>query len=163
MKMPSFPVPSYPMLLLAGTLLAATPAVSAAFDLGECGIPCTTRYRACFEQAKDSPNDIDRELCENERKSCFAACDEASAEFQKQEVERHRLEQEERERLGIVDTRTSEERNEDSEEQLEREAREKQERLDKAAREEQERQEKAAEERKMEETLNGTIPIYQFK
>lgn len=150
-------------LIAAGALSAPLPALGATFDATQCAAQCRDRHTACWEGAKDSPNDIDRELCTNERKECFAACEVAAAESQKEEAERQRLEREERARLGIEEPRLSNEEEEAAiDAQAEREAQEKQEREAQAAREEQERQEKAAQEKREEETLNG-IPIYQFK
>lgn len=162
MKLMRFPQSSSALAVVALTLLAAAPAFPA-FDINECGAPCTAQHRACMEQAKDSPNDIDRQLCESARKECFAACDAAFTEAQKEEMERQRLEHEEKARLGIEEPhRSSEEREEEYDRQQERAAQEKQEREERAAREERERQEKAAREKQEQDTVNG-IPIYQFK
>jgi len=158
-----FPVAIFTILFVAASFLAAAPAFSEVLDPPDCQPPCTAQYRACSGAAKDSPNDIDRELCENDRKACFASCDAQLAEFQRQVIEKERQEKEEKALLGIEDKRTAQERDEDFEAQLDREAQEKQERLDKAAREEQERQEKAAQEKLENETLNGNIKIFQFE
>jgi hypothetical protein len=145
-----FPVFFFTMLFVAGHVLQADLAISA-----DCNAPCTMQYRACFDIVKDSPNDIERELCEIERKECFAKCAAVARELQK---ELHNKELRERALLGQPAKRSAQER----EEGYEKAAEEKQEQQDKAARELKEQQDKAAQEKLENETLNGTIKIYQF-
>lgn len=160
------------MLLVAGQLIQPAISRSAVVEIPDCDTPCRTQYKECFDKAKDSPNDIERDLCEKERKDCFNRCAEETARLRKefelqqqQEMEERKQEMEERKRLekeGLIPRRSAEERHEEDEETLDREEREKQERLEKAAREEQERQEKEREEKLRDETVNG-IKIYQFE
>ena len=84
-------------LLFAGHLTHTDVAVASNAD---CSRSCISQETDCMEKAKDSPNDIDRELCENERKECLLKCDEEyKKEVEQAEKERVLKEQQEREML----------------------------------------------------------------
>jgi hypothetical protein len=81
------------ILLFCNALLFAVHSIHVdsadAYDAG-CSRHCITQSIDCLEKVKDSVNDIDRELCENERRECLSKCDE---DFKKD------VEQAERERV----------------------------------------------------------------
>jgi len=82
------------VLLFAGHLIYAD--FSDAFN-NDCPRPCISQANECVEKAKDSPNDIDRELCEKERIECLRKCDEEyKKEVDQVEKERALKEQEQK-------------------------------------------------------------------
>jgi len=148
----------FSMLLVAGYVLNADVAFSVVLDIPDCKSPCTTRYKVCFDTAKESPNDIERELCENEQKDCLARCDAEVSEITNEYKRKVQEEKQDRLSRGLKEKKNAEER----EEEYDNAEQEKQEQLKKAEQELREQQEKAAEEKRNEETINGTIKIYQF-
>jgi hypothetical protein len=160
------------MLLVGGYILHADFVFSAVQGAPNCIAPCTEQYKACFEKVKESPNDIERELCADEKKECDARCDAEMKEYSKlleeQELEKKRenalFEEEERARLGQYDLTP-----EEQEKKLRKWKRSR--RLEEQDQEDlqeqdvappQEQSEQAPQEQQDADTLNG-IKIYQFK
>jgi hypothetical protein len=166
-----FPMVYFTMLFVAGYMLHADFVFSADQAAPMCMTPCEVEYKACFDKVKDSPNDIEREVCSDAKKECVAKCaaeiqeyakEQEDNELEKQE-EKARLEQEEKARLGQFDLTP-----EEQQKGLKTWKRER--RVEERENEEQEQdvpplQEQQAappQEQQDGETLNG-IKIYQFK
>src|ERR1039457_1393596 len=129
------------LLLFAGHLINADSAV--AYD-NDCPRRCISQATDCTEKVKDSPNEIDRELCEKERRECLVKCgeefrkdmDQADKERVLKEQEQKAiwdyqgltLEQQKEEKLNL-ERMEQEKLDEEREERKERE-REEQERVD---------------------------------
>lgn len=77
------------VLLTAGRMLQ--PSVAAAGD--DCSGTCAATLNSCMEKAKDSPNDIDRELCQKDNADCRKQCDEQYKQ-QMEEKEKDRVQKE---------------------------------------------------------------------
>ena len=173
MNMLRFLVFFYLMLLAAGHLLHADTSFSDDQVVPPmCMAPCEVEYKACFDKVKDSPNDIERVLCAEEKKECTARCDAemqeyakelADKELEKQE-EKTRLEQEEKARLGQFDLTPEEQQKGLKTWKRERRAEEREnESQEQEVPPPQEKMENAPQEPQDGETLNGTIKIYKFK
>jgi hypothetical protein len=63
----------------------------------DCVKGCVSRETGCMEKVKDSPNVIEKELCEEERIECSKRCEEEyRAEKEQQEKEQELKEQEQK-------------------------------------------------------------------
>ena len=144
------------MVLVVGT--QAENAYAVILNIPDCMTPCEAPYKECFERVKESPNDIERELCAEEKKECRARCD-AEVQVVKDEYNR-KVNEERQERIeqGLRPRKSGGERTEE----LDEHEQEKVEKLEQTEQERKEQQEKEAEQKRQEDTINGTIKIFQF-
>jgi len=143
-------------------------AVSASADMASCFVPCYAQEKECLEREKNSPNEIDRELCGTRKNECLAKCNDIQRiedeqrkrdEAAKEQEEKARWESdgvspEEQARLKQEREEAEAEARADERERIERE------RLEKQSGPKEEDKEK--QDLKGDDSLNG-IKIYQFK
>ena len=94
--MPKHAIPVFfcSALVFAGLLIVADLAVA---DFTSCFVSCISLGKECKEKVKDSPNDIERELCDKDMIECQSKCREEDRRDQEQKKkEQEEKEQEEK-------------------------------------------------------------------
>ena len=95
-------------LYCAGLMVQANVVFAA---LTDCVINCRLQEKICKDKVKDSPNDIERVLCEDEQNACHARCQEESIREDGQlQQERTLKEQEEKAQWDLQDSVSPESR-----------------------------------------------------
>ena len=76
--------------VLAGTAVPGSP---------NCASLCMSQSIECSDKVKDSPNEIERELCEKDRRECLAKCEEEHKIELEQKLKERALEEQEQQVL----------------------------------------------------------------
>jgi hypothetical protein len=92
--------------------------VAVAYD-ADCPPRCISQATGCMEKAKDSVNDIDRELCENERRECLRKCDEDYKKDLEQAQKERELKEQEQKAIWESQGLTLEQQEQEKQKQIE--------------------------------------------